>query len=145
MNTQTLEKNLANCTPSEFISQTAKIKKAVKHWMDLTRIAEIRAKKPKYETVSNVISLEERQALLERNAKAARKQAMENFSEIVDQMLEEHPQETLEVLALCCFVEPEHVDDYPMSAYLGAIMELFNNESVLGFFTLLVQLGSKNG
>jgi len=145
MENKKLEKTLANCKPSEFISQTAKIKKAVKRWMDLTHIAEIRAKKPVYESFQPGATAEEKKAVIERNAQAQRRQAMENFSEIVDQMLEEHPDETLKVLALCCFVEPENVDDYPVGEYLRSMMELFNDEAVVGFFTLLVQLGNKNG
>ena len=140
-----LEKTLANCKPSEFVAQTAKIKKAVKHWMDLTKIAEIRSQKPVYESFQPGATAEEKKAVIERNAAAQKKQAMENFSQIVDEMLEKHPEETLKVLALCCFVEPENVDDYPMSEYLRSMMELFNDESVLSFFTLLVQLGNKNG
>ncbi len=140
-----LNKNLANCKPTEFVAQTAKIKKAVKHWMDLTNIVEIRSKKPVYESFQPGATAEEKKAVIERNALAQRKQAMENFSEILDEMLEKHPKETLEVLALCCFVEPEHVDDYPVSEYIKATMSLFNDEAVLGFFSLLVQLGNKNG
>lgn len=140
-----LEKTLANCKPSEFVAQTAKIKKAVKHWMDLTKIAEIRSQKPVYESFQPGATAEEKKAVIERNAVAQKKQAMENFSQIVDEMLEKHPEETLQVLALCCFVEPENVDDYPVSEYLRSMMELFNDEAVIGFFTLLVQLGNKNG
>ena len=140
-----LEKTLANCKPSEFVAQTAKIKKAVKHWMDLTKIAEIRSQKPVYESFQPGATAEEKKAVIERNAAAQKRQAMENFSQIVDEMLEKHPEETLQVLALCCFVEPENVDDYPVSEYLRSMMELFNDEAVIGFFTLLVQLGNKNG
>lgn len=140
-----LEKTLANCKPSEFVAQTAKIKKAVKHWMDLTKIAEIRSQKPVYESFQPGATAEEKKAVIERNAAAQKRQAMENFSKIVDEMLEKHPEETLQVLALCCFVEPENVDDYPVSEYLRSMMELFNDEAVIGFFTLLVQLGNKNG
>lgn len=145
MEAKKITKTLASCTPTEFIAQTAKIKKAVKKWMDLTKIAEIRAKKPVYESFQPGASAEEKKAVVERNAAAQKKQAMENFSEIIDQMLEVHPQETLEVLALCCFVEPKEIDNYPVSEYLRSIMEIFNDEAVIGFFTLLVQLGNKNG
>lgn len=35
-------KNLANCTPSEFLKQTNKIKKSVEKWLKATDIMEIR-------------------------------------------------------------------------------------------------------
>ena len=145
MDERKLTKTLANCKPSEFVAQTAKIKKAVKNWMELTNIAAIRSKKPIYESFQPGATAEEKKAVIERNAAAQKKQAMENFSEILDEMLEKHPQETLNVLALCCFVEPEHIDDYPVGEYIKSMMGLFNDEAVLGFFSLLVQLGNKNG
>jgi hypothetical protein len=55
-------------------------------------------------------------------------------------MLAVHPQETLEVLALCCFVEPEHVDDYTMDEYMQCIMDMAQNKSVMNFFSLLAQV-----
>ena len=42
-----------------------------------------------------------------------------------------------------CFVEPEDVDNHPMSFYLESVAEIMNDEAVLGFFTSLVNLGQK--
>ena len=39
-----------------------------------------------------------------------------------------------------CFIEPENVDDYPVSFYLEAFTELMNDKAVLGFFTSLLSL-----
>jgi hypothetical protein len=69
-----------------------------------------------------------------------RKQAYKNVSDILDAMLEDHPEETLEVLAYCCFVDPEKVDDYPMVYYLAAVTEMMADESVKAFFTMLISL-----
>ena len=44
-------KNLATCTPTEFITQTAKIKSSVAKWLDLTRIPKIRSKAPVYKVI----------------------------------------------------------------------------------------------
>ena len=57
--------------------------------------------------------------------------------------MEEHPEETLELLALCCFVDPKDVDDYPVSAYLSAFAEIMNDEDTLSFFSSLVQLAQQ--
>ena len=138
-------KNLANCKPTEFISQTAKIKGAVKNWMDVTHFMSIRRKLPDYEKAPDGATAEERAEIIKKNAAKRQDQLMENLSEIIDQMLVEHPQETLNVLALCCFVEPDHVDDYTMDEYMGCIFELIQSKSVVNFFTLLAQLNQKNG
>ncbi len=138
-------KNLANCKPTEFISQTAKIKDAVKDWMTVTDIMDIRQKMPEYIRVSENVTVEEREKAIKENAKRKQEQAIANLSEIIDQMLVNHPQETLKVLALCCFVEPENIDDYTMDEYLDCIFDLVKSKSVVNFFTLLAQLNQKNG
>ena len=133
-------KNLATCKPSEFVAQTAKIKGAVKNWVEVIDLMSIRATQPKYETIPFNASVEERAEVIRRNAEIQKKQTMENLNKIFDNMLVVHPQETLEVLALCCFVEPSHVDDYPIDEYLNCIMEMAQNKSVMSFFSLLAQL-----
>lgn len=127
-------KNLANCKPSEFLAQTNKIRKTVERWLSLTKILEIR---------KNIPELKEGQTADEIKAAAA-EQAKKNLTAILDAIMEQHPKETLDLLALLCFVEPENVDDHPMSEYLAAFNELISDEAVLGFFTSLVRLGQTN-
>lgn len=136
-------KNLANCKPSEFLAQTFKIKKSVKEWIDVTEILKIRQNKPELIPLDGLDDKEKEEAI-KANNKATSEQMKENISAVLDKMLDENAEKTLEVLALCCFVEPEHVDDYPMSEYLKNITELFNDESVMSFFTSLAQLGMKS-
>ena len=138
-------KNLANCKPSEFIAQTAKIKDAVKDWIDVTQIMSIRRKTPQLEVIPANATREESAEIIKRNAVKKQEQAVDNLSEIIDQMLAKHPQETLRVLALCCFVEPQDVDNHTMDEYLDCIFELINSKSVINFFTLLARLEQKNG
>lgn len=137
-------KNLANCKPSEFLIQTNKIRKSVEKWLELTDIANIRKRVPKYETAPEGATAEERRAIIEENAKKQMIQTKENLSAILDEMLEKHPKETIEILALCCFVEPDKADDHPMSEYITAINDLIGSEEVLNFFTLLAKLGQMN-
>jgi hypothetical protein len=125
-------KNLANCKPSEFLVQTNKIRKSVERWLTATDIQEIRKRVPKYD---DKMSADER-------IKVRNEQMRANLSAIFDAILEEHPAETLELMALMCFIEPEKADDYPMSAYLQSIGELIADESVLSFFTSLASLGN---
>ena len=55
--------------------------------------------------------------------------------------MEECPDETLELLALICFIEPENVDDYSVAYYLNNLTDIISDKDVLGFFTSLAQLG----
>ncbi len=135
-------KNLANCKPSEFLRQTNRIRKSVEKWLKATDIMEIRRRMPQLEELVITENTQERERIIAENAKRRAEQARQNLSDILDQVLEKHPDETLEVLALCCFVEPENVDDYPVSDYLKAFYELINDEGVLGFFSLLMQGGA---
>lgn len=123
-------KNLANCKPSEFLVQTNKIRKSVEKWLKVTDIAKIRKCVPPEKEGQTP---EERQNEMEEQAK-------KNLSMMLDSIMESHPQETLEVIALMCFVEPKDVDDYPTSFYLEAFTELINDKAVLGFFTSLLNL-----
>lgn len=125
-------KNLANCTPTEFMKQTVKLRGVIKNWAENSGFAEIRKRKP--EGYENMTGKEKTEAM---NA-----QAMENISDMLYAAIEKDPEGTLKVMALCCFVEPEDVDSHPISEYLKGIMEMFNNEVVRSFFLLLLQ--SKN-
>ena len=137
-------KNLANCKPSEFLKQTNRIRKSVEKWLDVTDIMAIRRRAPEYTTVPVGADEETRKSIGEANIKLRNEQAKKNISAILDEVLEKHPDETLEVLALCSFVEPENVDDYSVSDYLNSFTELVNNEAVIGFFSLLMQAVQTN-
>ena len=130
-------KSLANCKPSEFLRQTNRIRKSVEKWLTDTDIMNIRQRRPAYETAPKGVTAEERKAVIERNSELERKQIRENISAILDAILEAHPDETLEVLALCCFVEPEDADNHSVKEYLAVLNDLLNDKDVLGFFTSL--------
>ena len=124
-------KNLANCTPREFLRQTNKIRKAVAKWLSLTEINKIRKTLPQ---IPEDADDDEKQALI-------KEQAVKNMNKILDIIMDDHPDETVELLALLCFVEPEDVDKHTMSEYLGAFGELISNSEVIGFFISLIRLG----
>lgn len=134
-------KNLANCTPTEFLKQTNRIKKAAEKWLTATDIMNIRKRTADLETVNKDMDKEEAKARITRNIEARNNQAMANFSAMLDAICEDHPEETLELLALCCFVEPSEVDSHPMKDYLKEISEMMGDESVIGFFTSLARWG----
>lgn len=126
-------KNLANCNPSEFLRQTNKIRKSVSKWLTETDIANIRRRMP---DVTDDMSDEDK-------TKAYEEQAKKNFNAILDAILDEHPDETLELLALICFVEPKDVDTHNIAEYLESFNEIMQNQTVLSFFTSLIRLANQ--
>ena len=134
-------KNLANCKPSEFLKQTNRIRKSVEKWLNVTDVMSIRRRKPEgMPEVQAGMSQDEVDAVREKQRQMMSEQAQRNLKDMLDSMLDNHPDETLEVLALCCFVEPENVDDHTVSDYLLSINELLADEAVRDFFTFLMQL-----
>ena len=133
-------KTLASCKPSEFFKQTNRIRKSVEKWLTDTDIMNIRKRLPRKEVIPISATQEEIEAIEERNKEAMNKQMRQNFTAILDAVMEDHADETLEILALSCFIEPENVDDYSVSEYFKAFNELINDENVISFFTSLVRL-----
>ena len=125
-------KNLANCKPSEFLRQTNKIRKSVSKWLEITDLLNIRKTQP---TIPKDTTEKEKE---EANRNHLKKKA----NLMMESIMEEHPDETLELLALLCFVEPENVDDHEISEYLESFNELINNKAVVDFFISLVRLAT---
>lgn len=140
-------KNLANCKPSEFLKQTNRIKKSLERWMTDIDLKKIRSQLPEVTDIPKDADDITRKRIMEENKQKMKDQAYKNLSKIIDSALGEYPDETLEVLALLCFVEPENVDDHPMSEYITALTELITDEAVINFFisfSRLEQIGILN-
>jgi hypothetical protein len=134
-------KNLANCTPSEFLKQTNLIRHSVERWLKVTDIMNIRKRMPKgMPELSADLSADEAADVRAKREEMMAEQVKQNMSAILDALLEKHPQETLELLALCSFVEPEDVDTHPISFYFHTFNDLISDEDVIGFFTSLTKL-----
>lgn len=134
-------KTLATCKPSEFLVQTNKIRKSVEKWLKDTKILEIRKNVPKLGKINNEMTDEEKAKVLAKNKELRNKAAMDNLSKILDAILEKYPNETLELLALICFIEPSEADNHSVMEYLKAISEILGNEDVISFFGSLMQWG----
>ena len=138
-------KTLVNCTPTEFMKQTYKIKEAVSKWLADTDIINIRKRMPDgLKKVMDGETDEIRKDLLAGNKKLIEEQARKNISAMLDAIMVDYPQETLEILALVCFIEPEDVDKHTMREYLLALNEILSDEAVIGFFISLARLGAMN-
>lgn len=134
-------KNLSTCTPEEFLKQTVRIKRAAEKWLSLTDIMNIRKNVPELEAIDWDADVDKKAKVMAENNRRRTEQAMANLSKIIDAVAEEHPAETLELLALVCFIEPKDVNKHSMGEYLQSITEMLNDEAVIGFFTLLARLG----
>ena len=128
-------KNLANCTPTEFLRQSNRIRKSVENWLKLTNVMGIRQRMP---DIKGVEDEAERKRLVSEQMRA-------NLSAMLDAALEEHPDETAEILALVCFIEPQDIDNYKTTDLLGAIAAILNSTAVISFFTSLLNLGQTLG
>lgn len=137
-------KTLANCTPREFLKQTSLIRKSISKWLKDTDIINIRKRMPELRKITKEMSEDERTAAFNENKKAVEAQSLENLNDILDAVMDRYPDETLEVMALICFVEPSKVDDYPMTEYLKSLTEILTDDTVMSFFTSLAQLGKSN-
>lgn len=137
-------KTLANCTPREFLKQTNRIRISAEKWLTTTKILEIRKRMPELPAPVETKDKESLQKAIEERKEAFAKQTRENLFAMLEAMLETNAEETLELLALCCFVEPEDVDNHTMSEYLVSIGELLNDAGVISFFDSLVRLGASS-
>lgn len=136
-------KNLTNCTPTEFLQQTNKIRKSVEKWLKITDIANIRKETPTLIEIPEGATDEEKADIQAKNKALAAEQAKTNISRILDAAMEEHAKETLEILALAAFVDPKNVDDYPMSFYFKTFAAIISDEDTMSFFGLLGSLVGK--
>lgn len=137
-------KTLATCTPIEFLKQTNKIRKSVQVWLEDTKILDIRNSVPALTPIRKDMEESERLKIFNENKAKIEKASRDNLYKILDEVLEKHPEETLEVLALCCFIEPEKANEASVRDYLNALSELLGDSAVMGFFTSLAQWGQMN-
>lgn len=130
-----MAKNLTNCNLKEFMTQTRLIKHHVEKWLTDTDIMNIRKNLP---DIPNDASDEERKKLLT-------DQGMKNASAIFDSIFDEHPDETITLIALLCFVPLGEIDEHPMTYYMESITEMLNDKTVWDFFTSLAVVARRVG
>lgn len=124
-------KNLANCTPREFMVQTVKMRNTVEKWLNETGIPEIRKRMP--EGYDSMTEAEKKDALA--------KQSQQNLGDMMWAAMEKDLDGTLEVLGLVTFSDAAADDAPPMPEYFDAIIEMMGNEAVRSFFMLCVKSG----
>lgn len=127
-------KTLANCTLVEFLRQTNKIRHAAADLFGAAGIAEIRKVLPE---LTGSETAEEKKAKID-------KQGSENFSKILDALLDTNAEATASLLAMMCFKEPDEIDSYNTGEYMEAALALFESKAVRDFLQMLVQSALKN-
>lgn len=138
-------KTLATCDEIEFLRQTNKIRKAVQNWLTVTEIQKLRSRLPELEIAPKDATKEQREAIAAKNDELTKKQALENLDAMLDAMLEDHPEETAEIMKLCCFVDPADKTSHHISFYMQAFTEMLQDEAVIGFFISLVNVAKRLG
>lgn len=135
-----MSKNLANCTPDEFLDQTYLIMNAVEKFMKVNDILGIRSRKVEGLQEIPTDNEEEADRVRMENAKKITAQRMKNVKDILASMMHTHKSETLELLALSCFIAPEDINNYTMPFFLRNVGEMISDPDVLAFFTSAAQL-----
>ena len=130
-----MAKNLTNCNLKEFMVQTRLIKHQVEKWLTDTDIMNIRKNLPE---IPDDVDDEEKKKLL-------REQGLKNVSAMFDAIFDEHPDETITLIALLCFVPVNEVEEHPMTYYMQSITEMLNDKTVWDFFISLAVLARRIG
>lgn len=139
-------KNLSSkqCKPTEFISQTVKIKKIAAEWLKNTDFFDILSIGADLVKITDDMPDDEKEKALKKNQELNLKTAKEKLLKMFEAVFEKDPENTLKLLAMACFIEPEDVDSHTMSEYFTALSEMLNDESAIGFFISFIRLASLN-
>lgn len=137
-------KNLANCTPVEFLKQTNKIRHSVETWLKDTKILEIRNNKANLIEITDNMTDTERTEAEKENTKRMREQVKKNISDMLDNALETNADKTVELLALMCFIEPKDANSVKPTEYLKNASEILSDQDVIDFFTSLMRWDQMN-
>lgn len=137
-------KNLANCTPVEFLKQTNKIRHSVEGWLKDTGVLEIRKNKPQLIEITDSMSDEEKAKAEQENKERMTAQVKKNISDMLDKAFETNADKTIEVLALLCFIEPKDANNVKPTVYLKNASEILSDKDVIDFFISLMRLEQSN-
>lgn len=136
----TITKNLATCTGVEFLRQSNKIRHAVEGWLKETGVLELRKRKAQgKKSITNDMTPEEKQAINLENHKLDVAQAKKNVSDMLDVCLDKNPEDTLKVLAMMCFVEPQDAEKVKPTELLANFGEMMGDDGVMRFFLSLMK------
>ena len=126
-------KTLAQFDGVEFLKRCNKIRKDVQAFLQETNIMSIR---------KNVPTLTGKETKEEIRAKN-KEQALKNVNDMLDVMLDQYPERTLDLFRL--FIELEDGEKEPTGMELVLTgMNLFTDERIVDFLASLIRLGQMN-
>lgn len=126
-------KTLAQFDGVEFLKRCNKIRKDVQAFLQETKILSIRKNTP------TLTGNETKEEIKEKN----KAQALKNVNDMLDVMLEQYPEKTIELFKL--FVELEDGEKEPSGMELVLTgMNVFSDERVMDFLASLIRLGQMN-
>ena len=112
------------------------MKKAVEKWVTVTDIKNIIKRKP--ENIESLTGDEEKdREIKERNKEKTTSHGLLNLSAMMDAALEEHTDETLEIIALMFFMNVEELNKLKSKDVLIPLNDMLNDEAITGFFSSL--------
>ena len=125
-------KTIAKLNATDFLRRCNKIRYAAYDLVKDTGVMKIRERMPEF---TGKETKEEREAMLE-------VQARKNVSDMLDALLDEHAEQTVEVLKLMCVPEEwEDIDTMDGIDVATAGLEIISAPKVMDFFVSLVRSG----
>lgn len=127
----TITKTLATCDLPDFLRQSIRMKDAITAWSEQTGFMDIIRKQA---DLTGEETEDERK-------KIVHEQFTKNLSEALTVAMGENAELTSEIMALCCFVEPEDIPKYRAIDFMVSFMECISNKDVRDFFISLSKMG----
>lgn len=126
-------KTIAQLNGVEFLRKCNQVRHGVEKIITETGVLEYRKRQPEFtgdETTK------------ERNEKI-RQKSKENIDAMLDCLLEEHPEKTVELLNLLVVKEEGDAEEIAGFDMITVLLELIGNQKVMGFFISVVSTGLK--
>lgn len=123
-------KTIASLTGPDFLRAVNRTRHAVEKLMTVAEIPKIRKQMPEF---SGKETEAEKKNLV-------RAQVKKNMNDMLDSLLEAHPEETCEFLRCMCILEAGEAEPDGIELLITA-MSLISDKRVLDFFTQLVRSG----
>ena len=134
-------KNLVNCSPVEFLRQTNKIRHEAESWVKGIDLKSLQRLPDDLVVVTDSMTTEEKEKTERENREKIRANTYRKISNLLDRALDEHAEETVNMMALMCFIEPDKVNDVGMITLLNEITTMLCDKTVLDFLSSLIRLG----
>lgn len=130
MDNTTTRKTLANCKAADFLRQANKIRKSAKEYYDALNISGIRDRMAK------------KYAAQDESGKEATR--AEYVSEILDAILDENAEKTVEIVGMVAFMEPEQAQELDPAEMFDILLECLTSQRVMDFFIKMASLGGSD-